>query len=273
MRSSAPSPRSSPRPSSAFATARGWASPQRANSAETPIDFRGLSRRVHSPDTCTSLASNQTGGTPNLAKAGCSEAWRKSSRDGSETRRECTSTATSRYDGRPTRLVSDGGKRGYDPPQNGVRMAPPAAPQQPEAVATQHPFSYAAHSGASEVGARSLGHGRAPGPRTHPRTARVRRLSPARAATSCAVHVKGELAQTGHWCRQRAPSLRLAAGSQRPPRLATVRRRHHCSRVSTWVRQIPLGSHPFLSDPDQSDHRLGLFAVEQFLGRHGRIGR
>ena len=270
MRSSAPSPRSSPRPSSA--------SPRLELGIPTAGEFGGdadNSGFITKSSFPRHLYVTRLQPDWGYSELGKGWVFRSMAEEFTGWQRDPSGVHEYRYfsyDGRPTRLVSDGGKRGYDPPQNGVRMAPPAAPISPRRSLPSSLFCtwLTAEPQRWERGASVMAAPRAPHPSPHgagaPILARPR-LRPMRARASKAVGANRSLVS---W---RALSLRLAAGSQRPPRLATVHRRGHCSRVSTWVRQIPLDRILLLSDPDQPDHRLGLSAVEQFLGRHGRIGR
>ncbi len=138
-------------------------------------------------------------------------------------------------DGKPTRLVSDGGKRGYDPPLTGIRTERPASAEHPEEILPLPPVSNPVHSAASEIS--SLDHGRVEVARTRTRT----RTTPGRrgggdcrppaprrsyAGRSRGVGANRSLASSS------APSLRLGAKLQRLQRRGT-RRRRHCKRVST----------------------------------------
>jgi hypothetical protein len=91
-------------------------------------------------------------------------------------------------DGSPTRLISDGGRRGYDPPPTRNRTARPATAGPPEALRPPSPVPDPVHSAATGIG--GLGHGRVEATRTRARSVRTRRLSPARASGFVRGHVK-----------------------------------------------------------------------------------
>jgi hypothetical protein len=89
-------------------------------------------------------------------------------------------------DGRPTRLVADGGRRGYDAPATGIRTERPASAEHPGEIVPLQPAPDPVHSAATGIGRPD--HGRVEMTRT--RSVRRWRLSPARVSAFVRGHVK-----------------------------------------------------------------------------------